>query len=207
MDINNNYEMYKYFVKTYIKRDGVDNFLEWLDTTDAIEAPCSTKYHLSCKGGLIQHNLNVFSRLIKFLKDEYGDNCPYNQEQIAIVALLHDLSKINNYVFGTKNIKNDVTGQWEKQDCIFTKDENDRFFYGTHSETSLYIAKRFFNLTYDEEIAILYHMGGLDYSEAEVSRNVYTAFRKVPLAYYLHLADFTATIMDEANDGNIEKGA
>ena len=92
-DISNNYEMFKYFIKTYIKREGVDKLIEWLDSSDASEAPCSTQYHLSCKGGLIQHSLNVFSRLIKCLKDEYGEECPYTQEQIAIVAILHDLSK------------------------------------------------------------------------------------------------------------------
>ena len=38
----------KLFVETarqYIKRDGIEDVLTWLDTTDFYTAPASTKYH------------------------------------------------------------------------------------------------------------------------------------------------------------------
>ena len=37
-----------------------------------------------------------------------------SEESFAICALLHDLCKANYYKRGTRNVKNDVTGQWEK---------------------------------------------------------------------------------------------
>lgn len=205
MDINNNYDMYKYFIKTYIKREGVNEFLEWLDKSDAKIAPCSTKFHLSCEGGFIQHSLNVFSRLIKLCQNEYGDNCPYTQEQIALVSLLHDISKVNFYKFTTKNVKNEETNQWEKVPFIIVRDSSERFIYGTHSDNSLYITRSFFKLNYEEDIAIRYHMGMAE--ECNNNADVYNAHRASDLAFLLHTADAFATVLDEANDGNIEKGA
>ena len=98
IDIEKNYELFKSYLTTFIKRDGIDKFIEWLDNSDAKVAPASTKYHLSCEGGGVQHALNVFNRLISLIQLEYGDNeCPYSKETIALVALCHDVSKFNFY--------------------------------------------------------------------------------------------------------------
>ncbi len=37
-----------------------------------------------------------------------------SEESFAICALLHDLCKANYYKPGTRNVKNEATGQWEK---------------------------------------------------------------------------------------------
>lgn len=195
-----NYMRYKKFLTNYIKREGIDNFIKWLDTTDASIAPASTKYHLCEEGGLIQHSLNVFYRLIKLIKMEYGDiaNSPYTQETIALVSLLHDISKVNYYQISERNVKNPETGVWEKVPYYSVREENDRLIFGSHSEDSYYIAKKFFDLTYDEELAILYHMGGLDTTTDSISlKNVICAFKRSPLATLLHVADLMATSKDE----------
>ena len=55
------------------------------------------------------HSLNVYHALHDTFFTE-GDS----EETFAICALLHDLCKANYYKAGTRNVKNDVTGQWEK---------------------------------------------------------------------------------------------
>ena len=140
MNIEKNYRLYKKYLISYIKRDGIENFIKWLDTTDAWVAPASTKYHLCTKGGLIQHSLNVFNRMIRLITEEWGDieNCPYSKETIALVSLLHDVSKINFYDVYLKTVK-DEHGQWIQVPTYTVREENDRLVFGTHEENSVYI--------------------------------------------------------------------
>ena len=37
-DLNKNYRLYKKYLKAYIKRDGIDNFIKWLDTIGTLRA-------------------------------------------------------------------------------------------------------------------------------------------------------------------------
>ena len=55
------------------------------------------------------HSLNVYHALHDTFFTE-GDS----EETFAICALLHDLCKANYYKPGTRNVKNEATGQWEK---------------------------------------------------------------------------------------------
>ena len=68
IDVENNYNKFKNYLTRFITRPGIDKFIAWLDKSDAKIAPASTKYHLSEEGGLIQHSLNVFNRLIRMIK-------------------------------------------------------------------------------------------------------------------------------------------
>lgn len=194
--IEKNYAKFLKYIKTYITRDGVDSLIEFIESSDAKEAPSSTKYHMSCKGGNIQHSLNVFHRLISLLKAEYGDDLKYSKETIAIVALLHDISKFNFYKFDYKNVKN-ANGEWEKVPFITVRDEDDMFFFSDHSANSLKIIEQFIDLNTEEELAILYHMGGLDTIDRNVSSRAMIAYKKTDLAMYLHIADLIATCKDE----------
>lgn len=60
VNVEKNYAKFRKYIQNYIKREGVEEFLEWLDTSDMKIAPASTKYHMSCEGGLCAHSLNVF---------------------------------------------------------------------------------------------------------------------------------------------------
>ena len=77
--------------------------------TDFFSAPASTRFHGACEGGLCAHSLNVYRVLhgTFFTPDE-------GQRETAICALLHDLCKASFYKKGTRNVKNEATGQWEK---------------------------------------------------------------------------------------------
>lgn len=45
-------------------RKGADELLQWIIGTDFFEAPASTKYHGAFEGGLCQHSLSVYNRLV-----------------------------------------------------------------------------------------------------------------------------------------------
>ena len=53
-------------------RQGSDDLLSWLHTTDFFTAPASTRFHESYKGGLVEHSLRVYLELIK-LVNMYAD--------------------------------------------------------------------------------------------------------------------------------------
>ena len=64
----------------------------------------------------------------------------YSEETIALVALLHDVCKVNFYTVEMRNKKNDATGQWEKVPYYAI---NDTLPYG-HGEKSVYILSGYF---------------------------------------------------------------
>lgn len=192
-NIDANYLKFVKYLKAYVKRDGIENLIRYIESSDMRVAPASTKYHNSFDGGLVEHSLNVFNRLIKLIQMEYGNEIPYSKETIAIVGLLHDISKVNFYDKKLRNVKNDETGQWEQVPFYAVKDS--KLVFGTHEENSLYILRRFFNLTYDEEIAIMYHMGTSVDSESQ--NRVYNAYNESTLAVLLHMADIASMTIDE----------
>ena len=46
-----------------INRPGIDKLMSYIQSSDFYTAPASTKFHLSCEGGLLQHSLNVLDAL------------------------------------------------------------------------------------------------------------------------------------------------
>ena len=201
IDIEKNYANFIRYIKSYITRDGVDDLIKWLDESDAKVAPASTKYHLSCEGGLIQHSINVFMNMINQMNVRYGDNCPYSKEQIAIVSLLHDISKVNFYKKIYRNVQNQETGVWEKVPSYCVKDESERLLFASHEENSLYIVSKFLKLGYEEELAIRYHMGNKDSVDSFAQSTTFNAYKVSDLALLLHIAD-TISMVDEGNCDN-----
>ena len=192
----NNKERFIEVYKKYIHREGSDKLLDYLmsHSSDFFDAPASARYHGNYDGGLVEHSLNVYDCLKDYLertrvKTTYGLN--YNDESIAIVALLHDLCKINCYKKGTRNVKEN--GQWKQ---VPTFEYNDTLPYG-HGEKSVYMISGYMRLTREEAFAIRYHMG---FSGSEDARNVGAAFEMFPLAFALSTADMEATYFIEGKN-------
>ena len=179
-----------------VSRPGSEKLLAWLDTTDFFRAPASTRFHGACESGLVMHSLNVYHALRERYFEE-GDS----EETFAICGLLHDLCKANFYKSGTRNVKNEVTGQWEK---VPSYSIEDAFPYG-HGEKSVYLIERFMRLRTAEAMAIRWHMGGFDDSVRGGSRAMGEAFYQYPLAVKLHLADLTATYLLERGTSNVPR--
>lgn len=178
-----------------IHREGSEELLRYLTspTCDFFTAPASTKYHLSYEGGLVEHSLNVYYCLKDYLarqkaRTEY--ELVFSDETIAIVALLHDLCKINIYQKSSRNVK-DKTGAWVQ---VPSYEYNDPLPYG-HGEKSVYIISGFMKLSREEAFAIRYHMG---FSDTDDKQNVGSAFEKFPLGLALSIADMEATYFVES---------
>lgn len=173
-----------------ITRRGADKLLDWMGKADFFTAPASTRYHLACTGGLMEHSAHVYHRLQKLVQSEYPENPPYTEETLAVCGLLHDLCKVNFYKEDTRNVKEN--GVWV-QKPYYTVDE--QLPYG-HGEKSVFIIERFMRLSLEEAIAIRFHMGGFDTRPGDNSVSV--AFERYPLSILLHLADLQASYLDES---------
>ncbi|MBR5154919.1 MAG: HD domain-containing protein [Clostridia bacterium] len=188
------------FIEIYqnnIKREGADRLLAHLlsPASDFFTAPASTRFHGAYEGGLAEHSLNVYECLCDYLardrvKELYGIEA--SAETIAIVALLHDLCKMNFYKPGFRNVKDD-NGVWQK---VPTYEIDDKLPYG-HGEKSVYMISGFMRLTREEAFAIRYHMG---FSGNEPAGNVGSAFEMFPLAFALSTADMEATYFLEGKN-------
>lgn len=179
--------------KTHIKREGSDKLLSFLmsSNSDFFDAPASTRFHGSYDGGLVEHTINVYECLKDYLSRDRVQglyDLHYSDESIAIVALLHDLCKINCYKKTMRNVKEN--GQWVQ---VPSYEFNDMLPYG-HGEKSVYMISGYMKLTREEAFAIRYHMG---FAGSEEARNVGAAFEMFPLAFALHTADMEATYFVE----------
>lgn len=113
------------------KREGIEKLIDFLEKTDFFTAPASTRFHSSYEGGLLQHSLNVYDCLTG-LGTTTGDVQEFQtagmrldsipQESIIIVALLHDLCKVNFYATEMRWRK-DANNKWEQYPEEFAEAE------------------------------------------------------------------------------------
>lgn len=174
-----------------IKRKGMDKLLAWLERSDFYTAPASSRFHLSEPGGLLAHSLNVYDELCR-LCGLYQDFTGVSDESVAIMALFHDLCKVNLYKEDTKNVKRD--GVWVSVP-YYTIDE--KFPFGGHGSKSVFLTQQFITLTAQEAVAINCHMG-----LNEHERSVGKAFERNVPAWLLHVADEAATFLLETAEVN-----
>lgn len=80
-----------------VERPGVDQLIEYLDSSDFYQAPCSTQYHLAEPGGLAKHSLNVYE-LLNEKVDRYG--LGMSRDSVIVCGLGHDLCKVHFYQKG-----------------------------------------------------------------------------------------------------------
>ena len=96
----------------YIQRDGAAELRKYLLKSDFFTAPASSRYHCAREGGLCEHSVNTYKRLLKNISAEYGEDWErvVSHESIAICGLLHDLCKIDFYKLDYRNVKEN--GEW-----------------------------------------------------------------------------------------------
>lgn len=181
-----------------IKRKDADieGLIKYLEDTDFFNAPASTQYHCSFPGGLCLHSLNVFDALVELTKNDDR----YSEDTIAIVGLLHDLSKINFYELSSKNekvysssgSKYDDLGHfdWVTTKCYKVKDADNRTIIGTKGFKSYMLANAFIPLTREESVALANQYSATDRTPIDELSNI---LAKYNLAVYLHSADIIAT--------------
>ena len=177
----------------HVTREGADRLLEYLAGSDFFTAPASARFHLAEEGGLCQHSLNVYKRLLALVRNEFGDNYQsvVSDESIAICGLLHDVCKVNYYTVDYRNVKEGY--EWVKKPYFKVEE---KFPYG-HGEKSVFIISQYMRLTAEEAMAINWHMGGFDERVKGGSFALSEALAKYKLALLIHIADLEATYLDE----------
>ncbi len=170
-----------------IKREGIDDLMRWLESSDFYYAPASTRFHGAYRGGLLQHSLNVYHEMLRLLS--VYPEIEAEKESVLICTLFHDLCKVNLYVTEKRNRKNDL-GKWESYDA-YTFAE--KFCFGGHGSKSVYIVQNFIKLKAHEAVAINCHMSAFSGDSNSVGK----AFEQYPFAWLLSVADQSATYIKE----------
>jgi len=167
------------------KREGIEDLIKFLESTDFFTAPASTRFHGDFAGGLVEHSLKVYEILVQKVKTA-SKPIEVSEDTLKIVALLHDICKANFYKVDYRNAKN-ALGVWEKVP-YYTVD--DTIPYG-HGEKSVMMITEYMKLTSEEKYAIRWHMG---YTEPkELYNTIGAAYKKYPLALLVFEADLEAT--------------
>lgn len=191
-----NVKRFKKIVTENIERDGIENLMEWLEhETDFFTAPASTRYHGSYEGGLVEHSLNVYDRLVWEMENTVGAGWQelYSPETVAIVALFHDLCKIDRYVL-TEKWRKDENGDWEAYEAYEYNKEKAEMGHGAQS---VFYLQKFIQLTEFEAQAIFWHMGAYDISPYATLGACSETFKWNPLSFLTHRADMAATYVTE----------
>lgn len=146
-----------------------------LDFLGFFDAPASTKYHGSYRGGLFDHSLAVTTELVN-LTDRLGLKWT-RPESPYIVGMFHDICKCDlyNYDFESDSYK-------YNQDLIING----------HGEKSVIMLLKMMMLT-DEEIAcIRWHMGAYE-TDTKLWNYYGNAIAMYPNVLYTHTADMIAS--------------
>lgn len=207
-----------------VDRPGKDALMGYIWNSDFYTAPASTKFHLSCEGGLLQHSLNVYDALLGHAAMAYPpDEVDYedilytvayktviriHKETAVIVALLHDICKTNFYgtemrnqkIYKPNGSKRDNGGRFDWEQVPFYT-VNDKNPYG-HGEKSVMMIEEFMKLSMEERYAIRWHMG---MSEVQNINTFNQACEKYPLVLLLHMADQEASHFMEDQMDNKEE--
>lgn len=178
-------------------RAGIEDLITWLgEKSDFKEAPASTKYHLNCRGGLLEHSLNVYHTLNDDFKP-YIELLGIPNDTIILTALLHDICKANIYITEMRNVKRD--NEWVQEPFYRVEDR----LSIRHAEKSVILAQRYIKLTGTEVAMMCGHMGFSNVPNHDIQ--ISELFTYHPQALLLHFSDLIATYMIETNTEGIDK--
>ena len=188
----------------------IEGLLNWLDNSDFYYAPASAQYHNSFDGGLCAHSLTVYKQLVNLVYINQTILPAYDNNSLLVVGLLHDLSKTNFYEPYTINKKKYYAGgtkkdnlgnfDWYSEQAFKIKEANERFLGGTHEFNSMMLVNKYIPLNYEESISILHHHFGM--SDKNPPADLSAIANKYPLVTLLHLADMSATYLNERTSLN-----
>jgi hypothetical protein len=195
-----------------INREGSKELLEYLRKSDMYSAPGSTRFHLSVPGGLLQHSLNVLDALRATLqnnndgtytylicgKDLKSNKFTITEENLIIIALLHDICKTRYYKIENR-WKKDENNKWISYESYTTEDESPL----GHGEKSCLMIQQFMKLEAVELYSIRWHMGFSDAMNPQMINTLSSAIDKFPIIWAMHNADMMAShFMEDTSENN-----
>lgn len=84
IDIQANKQRFINIFTEKVKREGAEKLLNYLQKSDFFTAPASSKFHNAIKGGLCDHSLNVYDRVVSLVEFEKQ----YERNRLASKASL-----------------------------------------------------------------------------------------------------------------------
>lgn len=182
-------------------RDGIDEVITYLLSSDFFIAPASTAFHSNYDGGLMWHCLRVYKMACMIREDLLSIDPSLEEylpeDSIIIVTLLHDICKADIYQKATRYRKN-IRNEWETYET-YTPDYSD-FPFGHGEKSVIRLLRLGLHLTRDEMLAIRWHMSAWDlpFQSAEAKSNINEAKTQCPLLSLLQAADgLSSTLLEE----------
>lgn len=132
------------------KIKALDALFEHLETeTDWLTAYCSTRYHNSYEGGLLDHSISVANYMLKFVRNFAPD---IDEGEAVLVALLHDCGKYCQYK------RKEPTPRQQQYGYPGSMGMNEDVPYMEHEDRSLWIITKYYPyLTEEMFCAIAQH--------------------------------------------------
>ena len=178
-------------------RKGIQDVISRLEELGFFEAPASTKFHLSRKGGLLEHSLNVYEAALT-LREQAIQRRPELEgelplDSVAICSLLHDTCKTDIYVEATLS-RRKPDGYWEKYQG-YTTDYEASLPLGHGEKSVIMLLSWGLELKPEEMMAIRWHMTAWDLpmQSPEHKESLNAAKTRTPLVSLIQLADGFAT--------------
>ncbi len=177
-------------------RNGIETVITKLEELGFFEAPASTRFHLSCKGGLLEHSLNVYEAAM-MVREKIVQRNPELEiqlpvESVILSTLLHDTCKADIYKSAILSRKNEA-GYWEKYPGYQVDYSNLPLGHGEKSVIML--LSWGLELTTEEMLAIRWHMTAWDlpFQDPEHKESLNAARAKTPLCSLVQVGDSIAT--------------
>jgi len=180
-----------------VQREGMNKLVEALEGNGYFDSPGSTRFHGSCKSGLLIHCYKL-EKLFREMIEKFGLQEQIPDESIIIVAYGHDLCKVGAYLGESRPFK------WNASQPK------------GHAILSISRLKKFIELTEQEEELIKYHMGMYGTNEFGKFKGEYpieylaTAYNNNKLAKLFYFCDDMSSQFLEGEEydenGNIKTG-
>lgn len=170
-------ENLKYFNDIMPKNIISKDFIDFLIKNNYFTSPSSTKYHGAFIGGNFEHSVKVTSCLLELT---YKLGLKWSRpESPYIIGMFHDLCKIDNYVISYNDDCKNLIIDYN----VNCKDKR-------HAEKSIDILENFIDLTEEEKLCILHHMGA--YRDKSYWNPMSDALDKYHNILWTHVADMEA---------------
>ena len=177
-------------------RNGIEAVIDKLEELGFFSAPASTRFHLSCEGGLLEHSLNVYDAAM-MVRERIVQRNPELEEQLPVnsvilCTLLHDTCKSDIYKSAIVSRKNDA-GYWEK--CPGYQVDYSGLPLGHGEKSVIMLLSWGLELTPEEMLAIRWHMTAWDlpFQNPEHKESLSAARAKTPLCSLVQVGDSIAT--------------
>lgn len=175
-----------------IKREGIEDLVEYLDEIGFYTAPASGSFHLSKEGGLAEHSYNVLINARAMARTMLSKKeWQALDSSIVICALLHDLGKAGQ--FGKPLYVENVLKSGKASDAKPYKTNPDLITL-QHEIVSVIEITKFIDLTEEEQRAIAWHNGLYGMFKYDIPG------KENELYMIIHFADMWASRITERED-------